>query len=170
MPGAGTAMGTHADYFLKVDGIEGEATSDGHKNEIDVLSWSWGVTQPGSAGYAGAGAGVGRAQFQDLTISKYLDKASPKLMQTCAAGEHKPTVVLTCRRAGGSQQDYLELKLSTVILSNYHVSGGGGESMPIESLTINYAKIEFSYWGQDEKGSKTGVTKAGWDISANKKV
>jgi type VI secretion system secreted protein Hcp len=170
MAGVGAAMGTHADYFLKVDGIEGEATSDGHKNEIDVLSFSYGVTQPGSAAYAGPGSGVGRAQFHDVSITKYMDKASPKLMQACAGGDHKATVVLTARRAGGSQQDYLEVKLSQVLFSNYQVSGGGGDSLPVESLTLNYAKIEFSYWGQDEKGNKGAVTKSGWDIAANKKV
>jgi type VI secretion system secreted protein Hcp len=170
MASAVHGMGTHADYFLKMDGIEGGATAEGHKNEIDVLSWSFGVTQPGSSGYAGTGAGVGKGQFHDLTITKYLDKASPKLMNACAGGEHKANVVLTCRRAGGTQQNYYQLKLSQVLVSSYQVSGGGGDSLPIESLSLNFAKLECTYWGQDEKGSQTGSVQSGWDINAGKKI
>src|SRR5215472_8390845 len=144
MAGFATGMSTHADMFLKIDGVEGESPDGKHKGEIELLSFSYGATQPGSAGHGG-GSGIGKVQVQDFHFSKYLDKASPKLFEFCATGKHTPKVVLTCRKAGG-------------------------DSLPTESVTLNFSKIEIEYKGQDEKGNLTGVVKAGWDLSKNQKV
>jgi len=169
MAGFATGMSTHADMFLKIDGVEGESPDGKHKGEIELLSFSYGATQPGSAGHGG-GSGIGKVQVQDFHFSKYLDKASPKLFEFCATGKHTPKVVLTCRKAGGEQQEYLKLTLSEVIVSSIQNSGSGGDSLPTESVTLNFSKIEIEYKGQDEKGNLTGVVKAGWDLSKNQKV
>jgi len=169
MAGFATGMSTHADMFLKVDGVEGESPDHNHKGEIELLSFSYGATQPGSAGHGG-GSGIGKVQVHDFHFSKYMDKASPKLFEFCATGKHTPKVVLTCRKAGGDQQEYLIVTLSEVIVSSIQNSGSGGDSLPTESVTLNFSKIEISYKAQDEKGNLTGVVKAGWDLSKNQKA
>jgi len=169
MAGFAVGMSSHADMFLKMDGVEGESRDNKHKNEIELLSFSFGATQPGSAGHGG-GAGVAKVQVHDLQFSKYFDKASPKLFEACATGKHTPKVVITCRKAGGSQQEYLTITLSEVIVSSIQDSGSGGEALPSESVTVNFTKIEIEYKPQDEKGNLGGVIKAGWDLSKNVKV
>lgn len=169
MAGFATGMSTHADMFLKIDAIDGESTDHSHKNEIELLSFNFGASQPGSAGHGG-GSGIGKVQVQDFHFSKYLDKASPKLFEACATGKHTPKVVLTCRKAGGAQQEYLKITLSEVIVSSIQNSGSGGESLPSESVSLNFSKIEIEYKPQDEKGGLGGVVKAGWDLAKNQKV
>ena len=169
MAGFATGMNSHADMFLKIDGVEGESLDDKHKNEIELLSFSWGATQPGSAGHGG-GSGVGKVQVHDFQFAKYFDKASPKLFEACATGKHTPKVVLTCRKAGGAQQEYLKVTFSEVIVSSIQNSGSGGDALPTESVSLNFSKIEIEYKPQDEKGNLGGVVKAGWDLSKNIKV
>jgi type VI secretion system secreted protein Hcp len=169
MAGYATGMGSHADMFLKIDGIEGESPDDKHKNEIQLLSFSWGATQPGSAAHGGGG-GVGKVQIHDFQFSKYFDKSSPKLFEACAVGKHTPTVTMVCRKAGGTQQEYLKVTLKEVIVSSIQESGSGGDSLPTESVTLNFSHIEVEYKPQDEKGGLGGVVKAGWDLKKNVKA
>lgn len=169
MAGFATGMSSHADMFLKIDGIEGESLDKAHKNEIQLLSFSFGATQPGSAGIGG-GSGVGKVQVHDLQFSKFYGKDSPKLFEACAIGKHTPKVVLTCRKAGGSQQEYLKVTLSNVLVSSIQTSSSGGESLPTESVTLSFSKIEIEYKPQDEKGNLGGVVKAGWDLDQNVKA
>src|SRR6185503_5261492 len=96
------------DMFIKIGDIKGESVDDKHKGEIDVLSWSWGASQTGSAGIGGGG-GAGKVQIQDLTITKYIDKASPTLFTMCCSGKHLGTANLTVRKAGGTALEYLKI-------------------------------------------------------------
>ena len=162
-------ISSHADMFLKIDGIDGESTDSSHKSEIELLSFAYGANQPGSAGHGG-GSGVGKVQVQDFVFSKYFDKASPKLFEACATGKHTPKVVLTCRKAGGSQQEYLKITFSEVLVSSIQNSGSGGSTLPTESVTLNFSKIEIEYKPQDDKGGLGGVVKTGWDLTKNQKV
>src|ERR1035437_3532731 len=95
------------DYFLKIDGIEGEAQDKTHKNEIQLESFSWGETNAGTMA-AGVGGGSGRVAMQDFHFVMKTNKASPKLMLACATGEHIKNGILTCRKAGKEQQEYLK--------------------------------------------------------------
>src|SRR5262249_60730707 len=102
-----------SDVFLKVDGLEGESNDSKHKNEIEVLSFSWGVNQSITGTVSSAGTFTGqRCDMAPLTIQKLFDKASPKAAQACAAGDHFASAVLTLCRAGGHQQPYLEDQLT----------------------------------------------------------
>lgn len=157
------------DMFLKLDGIAGESADSKHKGEIDIQSFSFGVTQAGTASHGG-GAGAGKASFQDLKIIKPADKASPNLMLKCATGEHIKEAILTVRKAGGQQQEYYKIKLSDLIVSSFQNNGSGENSIPVESVSLNFAKIEFEYKEQDAKGALAGVVKSGYDLKANKKV
>jgi type VI secretion system secreted protein Hcp len=157
------------DMFLKLDGISGESADSKHKGEIDIESFSFGVSQPGTSS-TGGGGGSGKASFSDLSIVKKADKSSPNLMLKCATGEHIASALLTVRKAGGSQQEYYKIKLTDLLVSNFQNTGSGGDSIPIESLSLNFAKIEFEYNEQDSKGGLKGVVKSGYDIKGNKKV
>jgi len=166
MASAGYALAANVDLFLKVDGCEGESPDDKHKNEIQLLSYSFGATQPGSAGIGG-GAGIGKVQLHDFSFTKHVDKASPKLFSTCAGGRHIPTVKLTCRKAGGSQQEYMLVTFSECVISSHSITQDTGSTLPVEHYTMNYTKIEFEYKPQDEKGNLGGVVKATHDSAKN---
>jgi len=160
------------DYFLKLDGIEGESTDDKHKNEIELESWSWGVTNSGVGHHSGStGSGAGKATFQDIHFVSKLSKASPKLFLASATGQHIPTAVVTCRKAGGDQQEFLTVKLSDLLVSSYQVGGSGhGDIVPVEQCSLNYSKVEWEYKQQDAKGSVGSPVKVGYNVAANKKL
>jgi type VI secretion system secreted protein Hcp len=157
------------DYFLKLKGIEGEASDHKHKGEIDVESWSWGETNSGTHG-GGGGGGAGKVTMQDFHFVMKNSKASPKLMQTCATGDHIADGTLVCRKAGGDQQEYLTIKLTDLLVSSYQTGGSHGDIVPMDQVSLNFAKIEFDYKEQKPDGSLGGSIKAGYDVKANKKV
>jgi len=158
------------DYFLKIDGIDSESTDDKHKGEIELESFSWGETQAGSAGH-GAGAGAGKVQPQDFHFVKKFDKSSPVLFIGCATGHHYKNAILTARKAGGGQQEYLKLTMEDVMISSYQVGGSAhSEVVPTDQVSINFAKLEMSYKEQKPDGSLGGEVKQKYDFAANKKV
>lgn len=156
-----------ADMFLKVEGADGESEDKAQKNWIEVLSWSWGESQTGSAG-KGGGSGVGKVDMQDFAFTKYLDKSSPKLMFFCASGKHIPKVEFLARKAGGEQQKYMTVKFEDVLVSSYNTSNSSGSgSLPVESITLNFSKIEMEYFQQDSKGKTASAGKVHWDLRQN---
>lgn len=162
------------DAFLKIDGIPGESTDDKHKDWIEVLSFSHGVSQRASGSAStGGGASSERADFSDFSIVKALDKASPKIFEATSTGKHIATVTVELCRAGGDKVKYMEYKLSNCIVSSYRPGGSsqGGETLPLEEVSFNYGKIELSYTQQKRAdGSGGGQVAAGWDLETNKKV
>ncbi len=161
-------MSVMADYFLKIDDVKGESQDSKHKGEIDIDSFSWGEVQTGTAG-AGGGAGAGKVQKQDLAIMKSVDKSSPVLMMACATGKHYKQATLTVRKAGGEQQDYLTITLSDLLVSSYTTNASAGETMPTESVTLNFAKLEMSYKPQRPDGTLDAEVLQKYDFAANKK-
>lgn len=155
------------DMFLKLDGIKGESTDSKHKEEIDIVSWQWGVSQTGTMD-RGGGGGAGKANFSDLTITHTYDKASPNLALFCATGEHVKSGTLVNRKAGKDQQEYLIIKMTDILISNVSDSAGG--EIPHESFSLNYAKIEFEYKPQKADGTLDAGIKWGYNIKENKKV
>ena len=162
-----------ADYFLKLEGIKGESSDSKHKDEIEIESFSWGATNSGSFAHApGAGGGTGKVSFQDIHLTKVVDKASVDLLLFCASGKHLKEANLTVRKAGEDQQEYYKVKLTDVLISSYQSGGSGGGSnlIPTDQFSLNFAKIEFSYSPQDAKGKLASPSRSGWDLKANKKV
>ena len=106
-----------SDIFAKIGDIKGESADDKHKDEIEVLSFSWGVTNSASIDGHGSGGGAGKATFQDLSIIHKIDKASPVLLQACATGEHMKEATITHRKAGKGQQEFLIVKMNDVIIT-----------------------------------------------------
>ncbi|MCI0379739.1 MAG: type VI secretion system tube protein Hcp [Gemmataceae bacterium] len=155
------------DYFLKLQGIDGDVTDDAHKNAIDLDSWSWRETQSGTHG-GGGGGGAGKVQMQDFHCVAKMSKASPKLMLACATGLHIEEASLLCRKAGGKQQDYLTVRLQDVMITSYQTGGNGhGDIVPTDQFTMNFAKIEFVYRQQKPDGSLDGAIKTGYDQKRN---
>ena len=159
------------DAFIKIDGIPGECTDDKHKDWIEVLSYGFGVHQAAGASSTGGGRASARADFGDFTVTKVLDKASPKLFLFCANGTHIKEVKLELCRAAGDKQKYQEFKLTDVIVSGYNPNGAaqGAESLPLEQVSFNYGKIEHVYTETDHKtGKPKGDVKAHWSLVENK--
>jgi type VI secretion system secreted protein Hcp len=155
-----------SDYYLKIAGVEGEAQAEGHEKEIELLSWSWGATNPGGMHY-GSGGGTGKAAVSDLNFSYRVGKESPKLIQFCVTGKHIDSVQLTGRKSGGDAKpyDYLEIKLTDCVVASYQTGGSGGDDIPIESASLNFAKIEYDYKIQDSaKGTVSSAGKVTYDI------
>jgi type VI secretion system secreted protein Hcp len=155
------------DMFIKIDAIKGESRDDKHKDEISVLAWSFGASQSGST-HISAGGGSGKVNFQDISFTKYVDKSSPTLLSTCASGKHLKEALLTVRKAGGTPVEYLKIKLNDIIVSAYTTGGSGGEDRLTENVTLNFAKIEYSYTPQKADGSPETALVTTWDIQANK--
>jgi len=159
------------DYYLKIDGIEGESTDSKLKDQIQVLSWSWGETNTGTASH-GTGMGAGKVSMQDFSFTMTVNKASPKLLLACAVGEHIKTALLTCRKAGTDQQEYLKIKFTELLISSYQIGGSmGADSLPVDHVSFNYAKIEVEYAPQKTAdGTLAGPVKVGYNLKELKKV
>src|ERR1700686_5750090 len=140
------------DAFLKLDGIKGESADAKHKGEIDIMSFSWGVSQTGVSA-TGGGGGAGKVSFQDIHFTKKTDASSPLLMLNCASGAHIKEGNFVVRKAGGTQLEYLKIKLTDILISGGkdHGSSSGGD-IPSESVTINFAKVEYSCQPQGADG------------------
>jgi type VI secretion system secreted protein Hcp len=157
-----------ADYFLKIDGIEGESQDSKHKGEIEVESFSWGETQSGTAGY-GSGMGAGKVSMQDFNFAMKVNKASPKLFLACATGDHIKSAILVCRKAGKEQQEYLKVTFTDVLVSNYQTGGSGGSDVvPMDQIALNFAKVEIEYKEQKPDGTLGGTIKAHYDLKVSK--
>lgn len=158
------------DVFLKLDDIKGEAQDAKHPDEIDVLSWSWGMTQAGSS-HSGGGSGSGKVSVQDLHITKYVDSSSPTLQLKCCNGTHIKEGVLVLRKAGTTPLDYLKITFNDMIVSSISTGGSGGEDRLTESISLNFAKFKTEYTKQKADGSADGgAITAGWNIPKGEKV
>jgi type VI secretion system secreted protein Hcp len=155
------------DYFLKIDGVPGESADVKHKGEIQLESFGWGESSPGGAG-PGGGGGAGKVQIQDLVVTMLVSKASPRLMLACASGKHYKEAVLTARRAGKAQQEFLVFKLKDVTVTSYQTAGAAGGEAPVDQASLGFSTIQLEYRPQKADGSLDAAVKAGWDLKQNK--
>lgn len=157
------------DMFIKIGDIKGESADDKHKDEIDVLAWSWGMSQTGTT-HRGAGGGAGKVSVQDINVTKYVDKSTPNLLDTCATGKHHKEALLTVRKAGETPLEYYKIKMTDVLVSNVTTGGSSGDERITENVSLNFAKYELEYTPQKADGSGDAAITSGFDIAANKKV
>ena len=153
------------DTFLKLGDIKGESKDSKHAGEIDVLSWSFGLSQTGTMG-TGGGGGAGKANFSDVSIMHAVDKASPVLMTKCATGEHIKEGTLISRKAGKGQQEYLIIKMNDILITS--VQPSGSSEHPMESVSMNFSKIALEYKPQKADGSLDAPVIFKYDLKANK--
>ncbi|MGH7940367.1 MAG: Hcp family type VI secretion system effector [Limisphaerales bacterium] len=154
------------DMFIKIGDISGEAQDKAHSKEIEVLSWSWGVTNAGDA-HKGSGGGSGKASCQDLSITKYIDSASPKLALACCKGTHYDTVQLTVRKAGDKPLEYIKIKLTQVTIAGISTGTSGREDRLTENVGLNFAAITYDYVPQGKDGSAGTTITMSYDFSQN---
>ena len=156
------------DYFLKIDGIPGESLDHKHKDEIELESFSWGATNAGTSG-RGPGSGAGKVAMQDFHFTMKVNKASPKLMLYCANGQHIKEALLTCRKAGKEQQEFLKIKFNDLLISSYQTGGSGhADVVPMDQISFNFVKIEVTYKPQKADGTLDAGTPVGYDLSTQK--
>lgn len=157
-----------ADIFAKIGDIKGESLDDKHKGEIEVLSWSWGLTNAGTRS-GGGGGGAGKANFHDLSFTHKIDKASPVLMQACATGVHLKEATVTHRKAGKGQQEFLIFKMNDLIITGV-TSGDDSEGGQLETVSLAFAKVDLEYRPQKADGSLDAGIHFKYDIKANKEA
>ena len=155
-----------ADIFAKIGDIKGESLDSKHKGEIEVLSWSWGLTHAGTKS-GGGGGGAGKASFHDLSFTHKIDKASPVLMQACATGVHLKEATITHRKAGKGQQEFLIFKMNDLIVTAV-ASGDDSDGGQLETVSLAFAKIDLEYRPQKADGSLDAGIHFKYDIKAQK--
>jgi len=151
-----------SDIFAKLGDIKGESLDSKHKDEIEVLSYSWGVSNSANIG----GGGAGKATFQDLSFSHTIDKASPLLLRACATGQHLKEATITHRKAGKGQQEYLIIKMNDVIVTGVALNDMSAGSS--ENISIAFAKVHLEYKPQRPDGSLDAGVHFKYDLKANK--
>jgi type VI secretion system secreted protein Hcp len=154
------------DMFLELKDIAGESQDKKYKDKIDVLAWSWGMSQSGTT-HMGSGGGSGKASFQDLSLTKYVDASTPTLMQKLAKGEHITEGTLIVRKAGGKALEYIKLKIEEIIVTSVTTGGSGGEDRLTENITLNFQKFEFYYTPQKADGTGGTEKEFKYDIASN---
>ncbi|MGH9405558.1 MAG: Hcp family type VI secretion system effector [Terriglobia bacterium] len=160
-----------SDYFLKIKDVEGEALAEGHAKEIELLSWSWGASNPGGMHF-GSGGGTGKVSVQDLSFAFRVGKETPKLIEFCCTGKHISDATLTARKTGGDAKpyDYITIKLTDCVVASYQTGGSGGDDVPVDSASLNFAKIEYDYKIQDSaKGTVASAGKTTYDVQKEQK-
>ncbi|MCU0886170.1 MAG: type VI secretion system tube protein Hcp [Beijerinckiaceae bacterium] len=159
------------DMFLKMsNGISGESKDKDKATvgDIDVLAWSWGCSQSGTF-HQGGGGGAGKANVQDISLTKWIDKASPKLQLACLAGTHITECVLNVRKAGDKPYVYLKITMTKCLITSVSTGGSGGEDRLTENVSINFAKVKVEYFEQTDTGSVNAAGDFTFDIEANAK-
>jgi type VI secretion system secreted protein Hcp len=158
------------DGFLKIDGIPGESLDSKHKNEIELLGYGWGETQSGTFSQ-NIGGGSGKVVFQDFHFTMPVNSASAKLFLACATGDHIASAVLTIRKAGKEQQEYLKYEFTDLLVSSYQTGGSANSGVyPTDQVTFNYTQVKVTYKPQNQDGSLGGAITAGYNVKQQTKV
>jgi type VI secretion system secreted protein Hcp len=152
--------------FARIGTIQGESQDAKHKDEIEVLSWSWGLSQSGTIVHGGGG-GEGKATFQDFNFTHYVDKATPVLMKACATGEHIKEATITVRKAGKDEQEYLVINMSDVLVTSISTSGSEGDTS-MESVSLAFARVDLEYSPQRSDGSLDAAVHFTYNVKANR--
>ena len=156
------------DSFMKIDTIKGESQDKTHKEEIEVLSFHWGVTQTGTWG-KGTGGGGGKCNHENFSFVKRIDTASVLLFKKCCTGEHIPQAVFTVRKAGGDKVEYLRYVFTDLMITSVRPGGAsqGPDEIPLEEVSIGYGSCVLTYTPQDARGQGFRPVTAGWNLLEN---
>jgi type VI secretion system secreted protein Hcp len=156
------------DMFMKIGDIKGESTDKKHDKEIDVLSWSWGISNTGTT-HQGSGGGSGKASVQDLTFTKYTDASSHALLLAASNGTHHKKANLVVRKAGGKGApiEYIKIEMEEVLITAVSCGGAGGEDRLTESVSLNFSKVKYEYTPQKADGSADSAKEMIYDIAEN---
>lgn len=152
------------DMFLKIDGVKGETQRKGHEGEVEVLAWSFGGSNTSSVG-VGGGGGAGKANLQDISVTKWVDASSPALFQAMCSGKHFPKGTLAVYKAAGEKAlQYLTLEFEEMFPTSVSTGGSGGEDRLTENVTFSFGKVTVKYLEQKADGTAKGEHVGSWDI------
>jgi type VI secretion system secreted protein Hcp len=154
------------DMFLKMEPVKGESRDSAHSKEMDVLAWSWGMSQSGTT-HMGGGGGSGKVNVQDLSLTKYVDAASTYLQQACCNGQHFDEATLTVRKAGKDPVEYIIITMKEIIVTSVSTGGSGGEDRLTENVSLNFAEVKVKYVEQSDKGAAATPHDYTWKIAEN---
>jgi len=157
------------DFFLKIDGVDGESVESKHKGWLDIESWTWGESNAGTA-HTGGGAAAGKVVMQDIHFVTRTSKASPKLLLACASGQHYKEAKLVGVQSGRVQDEFLAFTFNDVLVSSYQTGGARGGDIVTDQVSLNFAKLKVEYRAQKADGTFEAPVIAGWDLTANKKI
>ena len=158
------------DSYVQIDGLKGESNDNAHKDWIEIISYSHGISQPASATANSAGGGTSaRCKHEDFVITKHVDLASPKLYELCSSGKHISKVTVELMRAsGGSPVKYMAIEMDQVVISKVAPTTNG-DDFPTEEVHFNYGVIKWTYTQQKRAdGSKGGNVTGGWSLVEKK--
>lgn len=156
--------------FLALDGVEGESTDDRHRGEIELESWSFGVSSSGTAHLGGGGAGVAKAQVSDLVVTKSVDRATPALLLAVAGGRRLQQATLTARRTAGGEQNFLVIVMAPVLVSSCQLADGGDGTGPRETVHLSFGTVQLTYTSQGADGGAGPSSTFGWDVTKNARL
>ena len=157
------------DMFLKLDGVDGESIDKEYAKCIDILSWTWGMSQTGTT-HHGSGGGAGKVAVQDITITKYVDKSSLQLTSNSCSGKHIDKGSIYVRKAGGDKPlTYIEIDMTEIIISSVSIAGTQSDDRIMETISLNFSKFAYTYYIQKDDGTGTKVGPISWDIAKNTK-
>lgn len=153
---------------LSLKPIEGESLHKKHEKEIECISWGWAMTQSGTT-HSGEGGGSGKVNVQDVSIVKYIDKASGPLIKACCSGSPIKEAKLTIRKAATdkSSNPYVELTMKKCIITSVTTGGSGDSDRLTETITLNFAEFEYKYTPQDSQHGAGASAPTSWSIPQN---
>ena len=154
------------DMFLKIDGLDGESVDAVHTDEMDILAWSWGMSQSGTM-HMGKGGGAGKVSVQDISVTKWVDSSSHDLIRKCCNGDHFGEAILTIRKAGKDPLEYLVITMKEIMVTSVSTGGSGGEDRLTENVTLNFKEFEVVYTPQETDGSGGAAKDFSWNIAEN---
>jgi type VI secretion system secreted protein Hcp len=153
------------DYYLKLDGVQGESADATHKDEIQIMSWSWGASQVSSVAGTG-GSGAGKADLSDFSIMTYFDKSTPKFFKSICAGTHIKNGTMSAIKSGADGKPYLKVDFGELFVSSLQISGSS--EIPTVSLSFTYNTIKIDYSVQDDSGNLKSTGPIQYSTKENK--
>jgi type VI secretion system secreted protein Hcp len=154
------------DIFMQIDKVNGESTDSKFKGAIEVVSWSWGLTQSGTT-HTGSGSGAGKVNVQDLSFTKFVDTSSPVLVQKCCDGTPFTKATLTLRKAGATPLVYMVITLQNVLISSVSLATAASDDRQTEVVTLNFGQFSYAYTTQKPDGSGGAAITTTWNIPGN---
>lgn len=153
------------DYFLKLDGIQGESQDANFKNQIQLMSWSWGASQVSSVAGTG-GSGAGKADLSDFACMLYFDKSTPNFFKSIGKGTHIATGTMSAVKSGADGKPYLKVDFTEIFVSSLQISASS--EVPTVSLSFTYNQIKIDYSVQDENGNLKSTGPVTYSTKENK--
>jgi type VI secretion system secreted protein Hcp len=161
-----------SDFYLKIDGVKGETTAKEMKEFMEILSFSFGASNPSTVGSHGGGSAAGKVSISSFNVMKRTDAASPTLFQMCCSGDHAKTAEMHIKKSSGKdgeQATFIKYLFEQVYIDSVQWSGAsGGDPYPTEALSFSFGKVTVSYYPQDDKGKiATKSEDAAWNLVTN---